>query len=200
MQTYGKLTDQEANVFLGNYLSTLAHEGVDRMQPAAPVTIVVPFTAAMRSGFGNEDVRIAGLRYVAALFQRLLRQAEAADPQRNMPVTPPAPTPLNHDHDSARSVHRVVRAMHDGECPKCHRIVPAKSMEVWPADLPSSDPRQLLGHKCRGCGFEIPIAVSRAALEEFAPFMARNLEVFENWRAGLHDEKLLRNSRIANSS
>jgi len=35
---------------------------------------------------------------------------------------------LNLDHDEARALHRVVRAMHDGECPKCHTLHDARDM------------------------------------------------------------------------
>jgi hypothetical protein len=36
--------------------------------------------------------------------------------------------PLNLDHDEARALHRIVRAMHDGECPNCHSIHDAREM------------------------------------------------------------------------
>lgn len=38
---------------------------------------------------------------------------------------------LNSDvepHDVARALHRVVRAMHDGECPQCHSIFSSGAM------------------------------------------------------------------------
>jgi uncharacterized protein YhaN len=37
---------------------------------------------------------------------------------------------LNLDHDEARALHRIVRAMHDGECPKCHRVHAAEDMQA----------------------------------------------------------------------
>ena len=87
---------------------------------------------------------------------------------------------LNHDHDEARALHRVVRAMHDGECPKCHRLHPAEVMLVGPP----------MGHQCPSCGFSISTAESEAALAEFGKFMDANLAVFEKWRASRSDRPI----------
>jgi hypothetical protein len=35
---------------------------------------------------------------------------------------------LDVDFEVARSLHRVVRAMHDGECPKCNRLFESYQM------------------------------------------------------------------------
>lgn len=80
---------------------------------------------------------------------------------------------LNLDHDEARAIHRVVRAMHDGECPKCHNIHNAEEMRVK---------RSPWGWKCPLCDFAITEAEGDAALAQFATFMDRNLAVFERWR------------------
>lgn len=77
----------------------------------------------------------------------------------------------------ARSLHRVVRAMHDGECPKCHTIFPSHHMIQMP-NLSKAD----YHHVCPGCGFTITAADAKAALATFAPVMAKNLKVFEDWR------------------
>jgi hypothetical protein len=78
---------------------------------------------------------------------------------------------LDVDFETARAIHRVVRGMHDGECPKCHRIVSASLMEH-----PDG------GRVCTACGFYISRAEMQAAMRVFAPVMERNLEVFERWR------------------
>jgi tRNA(Ile2) C34 agmatinyltransferase TiaS len=85
---------------------------------------------------------------------------------------------LNLDHSESRSVHRVVRAMHDGECPKCHNLHPSIQMEV-----PS-------GHKCPTCGYFISHEESKAAIETFRACMEDNLVVFERWRQLRKDFKL----------
>lgn len=79
---------------------------------------------------------------------------------------------LNLDHDEARAIHRVIRAMHDGECPKCHIILPAVEM------------RCVTGWLCPSCRFSISQFEASDGLGKFAPFMERNLAIFERWRAG----------------
>lgn len=87
-----------------------------------------------------------------------------------------------NDFEIARSIHRVVRAMHDGECPKCHNITEAVSMR---------QPRNMFDQpldfdlKCPGCGFTITAKEQVAAINQFAPVMQRNLEIFELWRMEL---------------
>lgn len=81
----------------------------------------------------------------------------------------------NNDVDTAeraRALHRVVRAMHDGECPSCHQLWTSEQVRA-----PNGD-----GHECPGCGFVISAEESREALKEFAVFMDRNLDIFEHWR------------------
>ncbi len=86
---------------------------------------------------------------------------------------------LHNDVDAgerARALHRVVRAMHDGECPDCHKIHRAEAMEqraIFGA---------LIGHACPSCGFQLSADESAAALQEFAPYMTRNLLIFEEGR------------------
>lgn len=85
---------------------------------------------------------------------------------------------LNNDTDHserARALHRVVRAMHDGECPKCHALHSSADMTRY---IYAGG-----GHRCPTCAFTITAAESEAALEEFAGFMDKNLAVFEEWRA-----------------
>lgn len=180
MESYGQASPTEISQILGSYLSTYAHEslGYTQTQPADPtpgcVTIVMPLVNGMSvGGFQGEDVRIGGLRFIAKLFNSMLVRAEAADPSRNMsPAVSPQVNPaLMHDHDLARAIHRVVRAMHDGECPKCHNIHRAELM--WrKADM-----------VCPTCSFTITGEQATAGLAEFGKFMEKNLALFEAWRA-----------------
>lgn len=92
---------------------------------------------------------------------------------------------LNNDAsmtpERARALHRVVRAMHDGNCPKCGHLGPSDRFynhglrqngviveEAW--------------HECPKCHFKILASESIAALEAFRPYMAANVAEFEAWR------------------
>lgn len=88
---------------------------------------------------------------------------------------------LNLDHDECRALHRIVRAMHDGECPKCHAVSPSDKMRRI-THVP------FVGGKwdgwiCPECGFSITEDEAAEVFAIFAPFMERNLAVFEKWRA-----------------
>jgi DNA-directed RNA polymerase subunit RPC12/RpoP len=85
---------------------------------------------------------------------------------------------LDVDFETARALHRVVRAMHDGECPKCHRLFESYQMR---RDHASKDaPHYNVAMRCPYCGFTITATESDAAIATFAPVMDRNLET---WRA-----------------
>jgi hypothetical protein len=79
---------------------------------------------------------------------------------------------LDVDYEEIRSLHRVVRAMHDGECPRCHTLHNEVSMRV-------AQPRD---HRCPSCGFEIKAYEVEAVMRAFAPVMEKNLMVFLGWR------------------
>lgn len=75
--------------------------------------------------------------------------------------------------ERARELHRVVRAMHDGHCPKCGCL---ESADVF---------MRSTCHKCPSCGFTISIREAELALAEFRPHLNKSVEVFETWRASL---------------
>lgn len=79
---------------------------------------------------------------------------------------------LDVDFETARSIHRIVRAMHDGECPKCHTLFESRHMVSLSGD-----------EVCPACGFTITHEESQAAMQTFAPVMERCLKVFERWRS-----------------
>jgi len=100
-------------------------------------------------------------------------------------------TDCNLDVDAAeqaRALHRVVRAMHDGHCPKCGHLAPAE--KFYQAAITNRQhpegvrPNQ---HKCPSCGFTITEFQSTAALAMFRPYLQKSVEVFERWRGDLEE-------------
>lgn len=89
--------------------------------------------------------------------------------------------PLNLDHDESRALHRIVRAMHDGECPKCHTVHDSRSMRYGDHGRLATDPPGC-GWLCRTCGFFVTHSEADEVFRIFAPFMERNLAIFEEWR------------------
>jgi hypothetical protein len=110
----------------------------------------------LHTAFGDAELPTEDA-YIAALKQRLK-------------VASPA---LNLDHDEARALHRIVRAMHDGECPKCHKVHDSRRMREG----------AVTGWRCPNCSFLITRTEADEVFRIFAPFMERNLAIFEKWRA-----------------
>jgi hypothetical protein len=87
---------------------------------------------------------------------------------------------LDVDFETARALHRIVRAMNDGECPKCHALIEDYHMRKT---IPSiASPKYTETMICPKCGFTVTGEEAEAAIKAFAPVMDRNLEVFEQWR------------------
>ena len=74
------------------------------------------------------------------------------------------------DVNKARAIHRVIRAIHDGECPRCQHLADASNFRV---------PE---GHRCPKCGFHITKEQTKKGLKLFASFMLDAVEVFEGWK------------------
>jgi hypothetical protein len=92
---------------------------------------------------------------------------------------------LDVSSDHARALHRVVRAMHDGNCPKCGYLASSPMFEAdHPVHRRPDDPIQGSGHRGPRCGCTISGPEAAAALQAFRPYMLANLEVFEQWRSG----------------
>src|SRR4051812_21387866 len=98
---------------------------------------------------------------------------------------------LNLDHDEARALHRIVRAMHDGECPNCHSV--HRSDEMRKARQIGRSVRGSMplafDWQCPTCTFTITEDEAEEVIELFAPFMDRNLAIFEEWRANRKKRK-----------
>lgn len=82
--------------------------------------------------------------------------------------------------EGARALHRVVRAMHDGHCPKCGYLGPSDLFWKDNETGPGEDGR----HECPVCHFTVSEIEARAALLAFRPHFLKSVEVFEGWRAG----------------
>lgn len=110
---------------------------------------------------------------------------------------------LDVSAEDARALHRVVRAMHDGHCPKCGHLGPSESFVggVWRehgGEILFKKPWGVswwLGdaHICPSCEFYILDETAEAALALFQPILHKSLEVFEHWRAALEDSSIPNN-------
>lgn len=87
--------------------------------------------------------------------------------------------------EEARAVHRVVRAMHDGHCPKCSYLGTSQDFEVQYAKGPGS--LRIMDHKCPNCGFRVTHRQAAEALRTFQPYMTSCVAVFEAWASRLSD-------------
>lgn len=79
--------------------------------------------------------------------------------------------------ERARALHRVWRALNDGDCPKCHKYHPATQMRRV---LPYYPDAEVIG--CPSCGFAVTQAEIEAIEEMFAPAMNAAVSIFEGWR------------------
>jgi hypothetical protein len=84
---------------------------------------------------------------------------------------------LDLSAEHARALHRIVRSMHDGHCPKCSYL--GTSDSFYP-------PVRSGGmHQCPRCQFTVTDYEAESALEAFRPYLQASVELFENWRASL---------------
>lgn len=99
--------------------------------------------------------------------------AELHDVTHWMPM-PDGPGERNHDVDAddARSLHRVVRAMHDGNCPKCGSLGSTDEFLRPVAEL----------YVCPTCEFTVTFEEADRVMEQFFPFQQKAVAVFEAWK------------------
>lgn len=84
--------------------------------------------------------------------------------------------PMDADIELALSVHRVIRSLHDGVCPRCGVVHPCPEVGI-------DEQGEYTEERCSACGFTITVEEQKAGLALFAPVMRANLEVFEGWRS-----------------
>lgn len=100
--------------------------------------------------------------------------SDTTEPPKSQSYETAPPKSQDCDVDTARSLHRVVRALYTGHCPRCGKFwqnINYGKLRGW-SDC----------ERCPECGFAITHEEAAAALAEFAPIMRKNLEVFEQWR------------------
>lgn len=118
-----------------------------------------------------------GPLFLAAWFPATFLEAEAEASQcaaaMEKAKSEAARLSLDVSAEHARALHRIVRSMHDGHCPKCGYLGSSESFYA-------SGMRQM---QCPACSFFVTHDEADAALAEFRPHLQASVEVFENWRS-----------------
>jgi hypothetical protein len=78
---------------------------------------------------------------------------------------------LDTSLEKARALHRVWRALNDGDCPKCHKYHPATAILRGETFI-----------QCPSCGFNVEQSEIEQIEKMFAPAMDAAVEIFEEWR------------------
>jgi hypothetical protein len=88
----------------------------------------------------------------------------------------PTPMALDVSLEKARALHRVWRALNDGDCPNCHVYHQATEMlRHWN-----------ISHKgimCPSCNFHVTNEEIEAIEKLFAPAMEAAVKIFQDWRS-----------------
>jgi hypothetical protein len=88
------------------------------------------------------------------------------------------PLALDVSLEKARALHRVWRALNDGDCPKCHKFHPASHMTRRNPEWPET-----VVVECPSCGFGVTDGEIEAIETMFAPAMDAATKIFEEWRS-----------------
>lgn len=88
------------------------------------------------------------------------------------------PIALDVSLERARALHRVWRALNDGDCPKCHNYAPATAMIRFPID----ENMARSGIRCPICFFTVYKDEIDEIEKMFAPAMDAAVSIFEEWR------------------
>lgn len=92
---------------------------------------------------------------------------------------------LDIELDQARALHRVWRALNDGDCPKCHKAVAA-------TDVIRPQNKDGVWIKCPNpsCGFLVMGKEVEEIERVFAPAMDAAVAIFEKWRTSRQGDAL----------
>jgi len=95
------------------------------------------------------------------------------------------PLALDVSLEQARALHRVWRAMNDGDCPKCHKYHQATAM-IRHRKLPPQLDKVFVTVEpiieCPSCGFLVTENEIAEIEKMFAPAMDGAVKIFEDWR------------------
>lgn len=93
------------------------------------------------------------------------------DPMIFVTQCPKPDLQLDVSLEKARALHRVWRALNDGDCPKCHKFHAATEIH-----------RTADGIECPSCGFYVWLSEIELIEKLFAPAMDAAVSIFEDWR------------------
>lgn len=88
------------------------------------------------------------------------------------------PLALDVSLEQARALHRVWRALNDGDCPNCHKFHAATEI------VRSSD-----AITCPSCWFHVKKTEIAAIEQMFAPAMDAAVAIFNKWRDEIHNKQ-----------
>jgi hypothetical protein len=103
-------------------------------------------------------------------FKQHRKDEAHAEPNTNPTTNQSLALDTNLDH--ARALHRVWRALNDGDCPSCHSHHPAHAMDRESID----------GIACPSCGFYVTDPEIDDIETLFAPAMDAAVQIFNSWR------------------
>jgi hypothetical protein len=87
------------------------------------------------------------------------------------------PVALDVSLEKARALHRVWRALNDGDCPNCHAYHQATEMlRRWNVGQK--------GIMCPSCSFCVTTEEIQDIEKLFAPAMEAAVKIFQDWRLG----------------
>lgn len=156
----------------------------DRQQLDRAKAITARYCLALRNREHGDVAAHTAMQDFVQLFAFDWRKTSIEELQAVASGNPTSPEKvLNLDHDEARALHRIVRAMHDGECPKCHAVYSSDQMRFRELVTYGFQGPATTGWRCPNCLFEITDKEATEVFRIFAPFMERNLAIFEKWRA-----------------
>lgn len=114
-----------------------------------------------------------GVREVVPVHD-LVRYVDGTEscPRYEQAMNTDQPLALDVSLEKARALHRVWRALNDGDCPNCHR--PHAATDIV---------RSQLGIECPSCGFNVTHDEIEDIQRLFAPAMNAAMDIFMKWRA-----------------
>jgi len=137
----------------------------------------------LKAVFEREDMVVLTYESRAVCFAVsngfVVQASEKAMRERHsmpLPIPPKVEKPdlvLDVDLEEARAMHRVWRALNDGDCPNCHIHTPADKM-IRPSDGG--------GVVCPKCAFAVDSEEIVELQRLFAPAMDAAMNIFRAWR------------------